>query len=232
MRQVLKQELVRPSGAAKRQAGALGAGAVALGAVSLVARDAGSQAVVSPAEPIDMPNEELAAEPVLFAAQDLAEQALPVAAGVVPVIPGSAPAQVGAVELAAADGGVSYAPYPVSYTPLTVGQPAPATAFVGNLQEIAQATPAVASSVAGGQDSYWPAGHWADDQSGGGFLGTALGVGGGLGATVLLAAGGWYAWQYIYGQPSFDHSIVYLTFKEGLCGDPVYTAPGKGPELT
>lgn len=230
MRQVLQQELVRLSSVAKRKAGALGAGAVALGAASLVARDAGSQAAVVSANPIDTTDDALAAaEPVLVAAQDLAEQAVPMAFGVVPVVPGSA-----AVEFADAVGAVGYAPVAVPFTPLTVGQPAPASSLVGNLQQIAQATPAdaIGASATGGSESFWPEGHWADDQANGGFLGTALGVGGGLGVTALLAAGGWYAWQYIYGQPSFDHSIVYLKFKEGLCGDPVYTAPGKGRELT
>ena len=141
MRQVLQQELVRPSSVAKRKAGALGAGAVALGAASLVARDAGSQAAVVSANPIDMTDDALAvAEPVLVAAQDLPEQAVPeqagpLALGVVPVVPGSA-----AIEFADAVGAADYAPVAVPFTPLTVGHPVPATSLVGNLQEIAQAS--------------------------------------------------------------------------------------------
>jgi hypothetical protein len=229
MRQLPSLELHNRRSGLRRNASAVGASAFALGASStLFAGKAGSEPIdaVSTTIPPHVPEEAgPAAEPVLIATfAGVPATLLTPAANALPgpIIDTTSGAVIDGPALA-----MSPADAP-SFVPLPQLGLA-AVSLIGNVTEVAQAPQAEQEATDSG--SYWPEGHWADDRASDGFLGTALGVGGGLGFTALLAAGGWYAWQYVYGKPSFDHALVYLKFDEGLCGDPVYTAPGKGREL-
>lgn len=230
MRKLPLQEPLNRNRALKRGAGVAGASAAVLGASTVLAGKAGSQQAIAPLPPLTPEDAGPAAEPVLIAtfgsnpaptptvaAQALLQPVIDTATGL--VIEGST--------VASNDTAPTYAPLPM--------QGVAVMSLVANVHDVAQAATPAAAAAAAQPDTFWPEGHWADDGSGGGWLGGLVSLTATTAAVAMIAGGGWLLWRYINTEPSFDDAIVYITFEENPCGEAVYTAPGKdadGDELT
>ena len=230
MRQLPSPELHNRRRGLKRNASAVGASAFALGASSaLFAGKAGSEptALIPPPAPEDAGP---VAEPVLIATfagepnafLTPATNALPT-----PMIDPTSGAVIDGPALVLAP---VEAP---SFTPLPqLGLTA--ASMVTNVQDVAQATQG--EEVAAVNGSFWPDGHWADSGSTSNSWLDGIASFAVSGAAIgLLGAGGWLLWRYINTEPTFDDSLVFITFAESPAGSAVYTAPGKdadGDDLT
>ena len=134
-------------------------------------------------------------------------QSLPV----IPLTAGSVPA-----------GALPAVPFPAMPVMTT-----PAVALVGNVAEVAQARAPITAAAPAQSDgsSFWPEGHWESDAETGGGWGGLVITGASLGGAAFLVGAGYLFWRSINSEPDFEHAIVYESFDERPCGEPVYVPP-------